>query len=160
MGTRDGLCWWHKVLHKVGQCRLILCRSCFKNMQSRVFLIQGAAGCLLSAPFSSLPRKPKTPPAVGKKNLRILTQNWFSSLIVVFSVHFDKCKFFPFQQISISINSFLSNKLHTLLKHKMLQFLYSTAPTCFGPHGPSSGSTYQNLIKIILSLKISVKTLR
>jgi hypothetical protein len=32
--------------------------------------------------------------------------------------------------------------MHTLLIHKMLQFLYYTAPTCFGPHGPSSGSTY------------------
>jgi hypothetical protein len=38
-------------------------------------------------------------------------------------------KFFPFQ------------KMHTLLKHKMLQFLDYTAPTCFGPHVPSSGST-------------------
>jgi hypothetical protein len=65
-----------------------------------------------------------------------------------FSVHFDKYKFFPFQQ------------MHTLLKRKMLQFLYYTAPTCFGPHGPSSGSTYQNLTKITLSFKISVKTLR
>jgi hypothetical protein len=68
-------------------------------------------------------------------------------LIVVFSVHFDKYKFFPFQQ------------MHTLLKHKMLQFLYYTAPTCFGPRGPSSGSTYQNLTKVTISLKISVKTL-
>jgi hypothetical protein len=42
--------------------------------------------------------------------------------------------------------------MHTLLKHKMLQFLYYTAPTCFGLHGPFSGSTYQNLTKITLSL--------
>jgi hypothetical protein len=55
-------------------------------------------------------------------------------------------------------------QMHNLLKHKMLQFLFKglsyTAPTCFGPHGPSSGSTYQNLTKVTVSLKLSVKTLR
>jgi hypothetical protein len=69
-------------------------------------------------------------------------------LIVFFFVHFDKYKFFPFQQ------------MHILLNHKMLQFLYYAAPTSFGPHRPSSGSTFQNLTKITLSLKTSVKTLR
>jgi hypothetical protein len=46
--------------------------------------------------------------------------------------------------------------MHTLLKHKMLQFLFYTDPTCFGPHGPSSGSTYQNLTKITLSFNICI----
>jgi hypothetical protein len=69
-----------------------------------------------------------------------------------FSVYFDKYEILSFQQI------------HNLLKHKMLQFLFKClsyiAPTCFGPHGPSSGSTYQNLTTVIISLKLSVKVLR
>jgi hypothetical protein len=51
--------------------------------------------------------------------------------------------------------------MHNLLKHKMLQFLFKSvpyiAPTCFGPHGPSSGSTYQNLTKVTISLKYQLK---
>jgi hypothetical protein len=35
-------------------------------------------------------------------------------------------------------------------------FLY-TAPTCFGPSGPSSGSTHQNLAKVTVSLKYQLK---
>jgi hypothetical protein len=41
--------------------------------------------------------------------------------------------------------------------------VFYIAPTCFGPTGPPSGSTYQNLTKvttITVSIKISVKTLR
>jgi hypothetical protein len=42
--------------------------------------------------------------------------------------------------------------MHCLLKHKIRQFLFKyffyIAPTCFGPTGPSSGSTYQNLAKV------------
>jgi hypothetical protein len=49
-------------------------------------------------------------------------------------------------------------QMHNLLKHKVLQFLFKglsyIAPICFGPHGPSSGSTYQNLTKVIISFKI------
>jgi hypothetical protein len=52
-------------------------------------------------------------------------------------------------------------QMHNLLKHKMLQFLFKglsyTAPTCFGAHGPSSGSTYQNLTKVTISLKYQLK---
>ena len=49
-------------------------------------------------------------------------------------------------------------QMHSLLKHKMLQFtlqisLYM-APTCFGPFGPSSGSIRRNLAKVTVSLKI------
>jgi hypothetical protein len=35
-------------------------------------------------------------------------------------------------------------------------FLY-TAPTCFGPFGPSSGSTHWNLVEVIVSLKYQLK---
>jgi hypothetical protein len=35
-------------------------------------------------------------------------------------------------------------------------FLY-TAPTCFGPFGPSSGSTHENLAKVTFSLKYQLK---
>jgi hypothetical protein len=44
--------------------------------------------------------------------------------------------------------------MNYLLKHKILQFVFkclnvhSSAPACFGPLGPSSGSTYQNLAKV------------
>jgi hypothetical protein len=69
-----------------------------------------------------------------------------------FSVHFNKYKILSFQQ------------MHNLLKHEMLRFLFKglsyIAPTCFGPHGPSSGSTYQNLTKVTISLELSVKALR
>jgi hypothetical protein len=51
-------------------------------------------------------------------------------------------------------------QVHNLLKHEMLPFLFKglsyIAPTCFGPHGPSTGSTYQNLTKVTVSLKLSV----
>jgi hypothetical protein len=56
--------------------------------------------------------------------------------------------------------------MHYLLKHKILQFVFkflnvhSSAPTCFGPLGPSSGSTYQNfakVTKIIVFLKYQLK---
>jgi hypothetical protein len=58
--------------------------------------------------------------------------------------------------------------MHYLLKHNILQFVFkclnvhSSAPTCFGPLGPSSGSTYQNLDKvnkIIVFLKYQLKHL-
>jgi hypothetical protein len=42
--------------------------------------------------------------------------------------------------------------MHYLLKRKILQFVFKysfyIAPTRFGPTGPSSGSTYQNLAKV------------
>jgi hypothetical protein len=54
--------------------------------------------------------------------------------------------------------------MHYLLKHKILQFVFKysfyISPTCFGPIGPSSGSTYQNLTKvtkITVSLKYQLK---
>jgi hypothetical protein len=54
-------------------------------------------------------------------------------------------------RILISTN-YLHQRMHYLLKHKILQFLFKyffyIAPTCFGPLGPSSGSTYQNLAKV------------
>jgi hypothetical protein len=66
---------------------------------------------------------------------------------------------FPCISTSIKILSF--QQMHNLLKHKMLQFSFKsfsyTAPTCFGPHGPSSGSTYQNLTKVTISLKYQLK---
>jgi hypothetical protein len=49
---------------------------------------------------------------------------------------------------------FLARQMHYLLKHKILQFVYKclnvhfSAPTCFGPLGPSSGSIHQNLFKV------------
>jgi hypothetical protein len=55
-------------------------------------------------------------------------------------------------------------RMHCLLKHKILQFVFKyffyIAPTCFGPIGPTSGSTYQNLAKvtkITISLKYQLK---
>jgi hypothetical protein len=54
--------------------------------------------------------------------------------------------------------------MHCLLKYKILQFVFKCifylAPTCFGPSGPYSGSTYQNLAevtKITISLKYQLK---
>jgi hypothetical protein len=54
--------------------------------------------------------------------------------------------------------------MHCLLKHKILKFVFKyffhIVPTCFGPIGPSSGSTYQNLAKvrkITFSLKYPLK---
>jgi hypothetical protein len=54
--------------------------------------------------------------------------------------------------------------MHYLLKRKILQYVFMyffyIAPTCFGPIGPSSGSTYQNLVKvtkITVSLKYQLK---
>jgi hypothetical protein len=50
------------------------------------------------------------------------------------TVHFDKYEIFLVQQ------------MHYLLKHKILQLVFKclkvhfSAPTCFGPLGPSSGS--------------------
>jgi hypothetical protein len=51
--------------------------------------------------------------------------------------------------------------MHSLLKHKMLQFtlkisLYM-APTCFGPFGPSSGSISRNLAKVTVFVEIISK---
>jgi hypothetical protein len=49
---------------------------------------------------------------------------------------------------------FLVQKMHYLLKHKILRFVFKClnvhflAPTCFGPLGPSSGSIHQNLVKV------------
>jgi hypothetical protein len=54
--------------------------------------------------------------------------------------------------------------MYYLLKRKIPQFVFKyffyVAPTCFGPIGPSSGSTYQNLAevtKITISLKYRLK---
>jgi hypothetical protein len=54
--------------------------------------------------------------------------------------------------------------MHYLLKREILQFVFKyffyIAPTCFGPTGPSSGGTYQNLAKvtkITVSLKYQLK---
>jgi hypothetical protein len=58
------------------------------------------------------------------------------------TVHFDKYEIFLVQQ------------LHYLLKHKILQFVFKclnvhfSAPTCFGPLGPSSRSINQNIAKV------------
>jgi hypothetical protein len=53
--------------------------------------------------------------------------------------------------ILTSIN-YLHQRMHYLLKRKILQFVFKyflyIAPTCFGPIGPSSGSTYQNLAEV------------
>jgi hypothetical protein len=48
----------------------------------------------------------------------------------------------------------------SLLKHKMLQLtlkisLYM-APTCFGPFGPSSGSTRRNLAEVTVFVAVLV----
>jgi hypothetical protein len=69
----------------------------------------------------------------------------------------------------ILISSKIScQQMHSLLKHKMLQFtlkisLYM-APTCLGPFGPSSGSIRRNLAKVtvfvgIISKNTSLKLL-
>jgi hypothetical protein len=50
--------------------------------------------------------------------------------------------------------------MHYLLKHKMLLFVFKylfTAPTHFGPFGPSSGSIHGKLAKVIVSLKYQLK---
>jgi hypothetical protein len=46
-------------------------------------------------------------------------------------------------------------QIHSLLKHKMLQLC--TAPTCFGPFGPSSGSIRRNLAKVTVFVELLVK---
>jgi hypothetical protein len=55
-------------------------------------------------------------------------------------------------------------KMHSLLKHKMLQFTLKIslcmAPTCFGPFGPSSGSIGWNLAKVTVFVELLVKTHR
>jgi hypothetical protein len=49
---------------------------------------------------------------------------------------------------------FLVQQMHYLLKHKILQFVFKclnvhfSAPKCFGPLGPSSGSIHQNFAKV------------
>jgi hypothetical protein len=43
--------------------------------------------------------------------------------------------------------------MHNLLNMKCYSFCLKVSPTCFGPHGPSSGSTYQNLTKVTISFK-------
>jgi hypothetical protein len=60
--------------------------------------------------------------------------------------------------------NYLHQRIHYLLKRKILQFVFKyffyIAPTCFGPIGPSSVSTYQNLAKvtkITVSLKCQLK---
>jgi hypothetical protein len=55
----------------------------------------------------------------------------------------------------------LCQKMHSLLKHEMLQFtlkisLYM-APTCFGPFGPSSGNIRRNLAKVTVFVELLVK---
>jgi hypothetical protein len=53
---------------------------------------------------------------------------------------------------TIKSENYLHQRMHYLLKHKTLQFVFKyffyIAPTCFGPIGPSSGNTYQNLAKV------------
>jgi hypothetical protein len=62
--------------------------------------------------------------------------------------------------ILISSN-FLGQQVHSLLKHKMLQFTlkisFYMAPTCFGPFGPSSGSIRRNLVKVTVFVELLVK---
>jgi hypothetical protein len=55
----------------------------------------------------------------------------------------------------------LCQQMHSLLKHKMLQFtlkisLYM-APTCFDPFGPSSGNIRRNLAKVTVFVELLVK---
>jgi hypothetical protein len=62
---------------------------------------------------------------------------------------------------SFIISKLLCQQMHSLLKHKMLQFtlkisLYM-APTCFGPFGPSSGSIRRNLAKVTVFVESLVK---
>jgi hypothetical protein len=66
------------------------------------------------------------------------------------TVDFNRCSTVHFDKYEI----FLVQQMHYLLKHKILQFLYKclnvhfSAPTYFGPLGPSSGSIHQNLAKV------------
>jgi hypothetical protein len=65
-------------------------------------------------------------------------------------LNFNLCSTVPFFKYEI----FLVQQMHNLLKHKILQFVFKclnvcfSAPTCFGPLGPSSGSIHQNLAKV------------
>jgi hypothetical protein len=61
--------------------------------------------------------------------------------------------------ILLSTN-YLHQRMHYLLKREILQFVFKyffyIAPTCFGPTGPSSGGTYQNLAKVT-KIRVSLK---
>jgi hypothetical protein len=63
-------------------------------------------------------------------------------------LHFDTFKVF-------------CQKMHSLLKHKMLQLTlkisHYMAPTRFGPFGPSSWSIRRNLAKVTVFVKLLVK---
>jgi hypothetical protein len=52
-------------------------------------------------------------------------------------------------------------QMHSLLKHKMLQFTlkisFYMAATCFGPLGPSSGSIRRNLANVTVFVEIISK---
>jgi hypothetical protein len=69
--------------------------------------------------------------------------------------------------ILISMNFFVQ-QMHYLLKQKILQFVFKclnvhfSAPSCFGPPGPSLGSIIRTLLKLLKLhfFKISVKTPR
>jgi hypothetical protein len=64
-------------------------------------------------------------------------------------------------EIMVVISKLFCQQMHSLLKHKMLQFtlkisLYM-ATTCFGPFGPSSGSIGRNLAKVTVFVGLLVK---
>jgi hypothetical protein len=66
--------------------------------------------------------------------------------------------------ITLLNTNYLHQRMHYLLKRKILQFVFKyffyIAPTCFGPIGPSLESTYQNVAKvtkITVSLKYQLK---
>jgi hypothetical protein len=74
----------------------------------------------------------------------------FLLLISSLSIFFNRCSTVHFDKYEI----FLVQQMHSLLKHKIIQFVFKclnvhfSAPTCFGPLGPSSGTIQQNLAKV------------
>jgi hypothetical protein len=64
--------------------------------------------------------------------------------------HFNRCSTVHFDKYEI----FLVQQMQYLLKYKIIQFVFKclnvhfSAPTCFGPLGPSSGSIHQSLAKV------------
>ena len=61
----------------------------------------------------------------------------------------------------INVQSFCCQQMHSLLKHKMLQFIPKIslymAPTFFGPFIQPSGSIRRNLPKVTVSVEIISK---
>jgi hypothetical protein len=61
----------------------------------------------------------------------------------------------------IIYSKLLCQQMHSLLKHKMLQFTLKISlymgPTCFGPFGPSSGSIRRNFAKVTDFVELLVK---